>query len=75
MIKTAQFEIFQSRSTGDWWWRLRAKNGKVIAGSAEGYKRKSHAITMTEKIAGQIAEARKAKFKVFSAAGIELDEG
>ena len=73
-MKTARFEIFQSGSTGDWWWRLRSKNGKVIAGSAEGYRRKSHAIKMVEQIAGHIAEAKKARIAFFGGNGIELGE-
>lgn len=34
--RRAHFEIFRD-SRGDWRWRLRAGNGRVIADSGEGY--------------------------------------
>lgn len=35
----AKIEIWKA-TDGDWWWRLRASNGKIMANSAEGYRRK-----------------------------------
>ncbi len=35
--KTAGLEIYQSAKDDQFYWRLRSKNGKVIADSAEGY--------------------------------------
>lgn len=36
---------------GEWRWRMVASNGRIIADSAEGYKRRSHALRMAKKIA------------------------
>lgn len=51
-----RFQIYKSLRTRseikvpEWRWRLLAKNGKIIADSSEGYKRRSHAIKMVHKI-------------------------
>jgi uncharacterized protein YegP (UPF0339 family) len=47
--KTFVFDIYKD-VTGDWRWKLWAKNGKVVADSAEGYKNRNHALTMVGKI-------------------------
>lgn len=39
---------------GEWRWTLRAKNGKIVADSAEGYKSRRHAVTMCRKINAEI---------------------
>lgn len=38
----AQFEVFRDQR-GEWRWRLRHRNGKIIATSGEGYTRKHNA--------------------------------
>lgn len=38
----AHFEIYRDTS-GDWRWRLRAVNGRIVADSAEGYASKRNA--------------------------------
>lgn len=30
----------------EWRWRLRARNGRILADSGEGYARKAHAVAM-----------------------------
>lgn len=35
-METAQFELYQD-AAGQWRWRLRAKNGEIVADSAQGY--------------------------------------
>ena len=35
----AEFELYKDRA-GEWRWRFRANNGKIIADSGEGYKNK-----------------------------------
>ena len=55
MAKKMKIEVF--RETGDakdWRWRLRAANGKIIATSGEGYKRKAACVAMAEKVSGEI---------------------
>jgi len=34
-----RFELYRD-SAGEWRWRLRARNGEVVAESGEGYKRR-----------------------------------
>ncbi len=43
MTKTAHFHVYQD-SADEWRWRLVAKNGRIIADSAEGYVEKRKAI-------------------------------
>jgi uncharacterized protein YegP (UPF0339 family) len=38
----AHFEIYND-TQGDWRWRLRARNGRIVADSAEGYASKRNA--------------------------------
>lgn len=45
-----KFVIYRDRKK-EWRWRIVAKNGKVIADSAEGYKRRGHAYKMAWKLA------------------------
>lgn len=44
-----KFSIYQDEA-GEFRWTLRAKNGKKIADSAEGYKSLAHCKKMVEKI-------------------------
>jgi len=39
----ARFEIYQGNLMGDWFWRLRAANGRIIADGAEAYSTKANA--------------------------------
>ena len=39
----AQFEVYQARDE-EWRWRLRHRNGNIIASSGEGYTRKHNAL-------------------------------
>lgn len=41
--KNPRFEAYQDAG-GDWRWRLRAKNGLIVADSAEGYAKKGNAL-------------------------------
>ncbi len=38
-------------AAGEWRWRLKARNGRILGDSAEGYKRKA----ACRKVAGRIA--------------------
>ncbi len=44
-----KFQLYLDRHK-EWRWRLYAKNGRKIADSGEGYKRRGHAKRMIEKI-------------------------
>ena len=41
--KNPRFEAYQDIG-GNWRWRLRAKNGLIVADSAEGYAKKGNAL-------------------------------
>jgi uncharacterized protein YegP (UPF0339 family) len=43
MRAKAQFEIYRCIN-GEWRWRVRARNKKILADSGEGYKRYSGAL-------------------------------
>lgn len=42
-------QIYRGRS-GDYRWRLRAGNGRIVADSAEGYHNKAHCLKMVAKL-------------------------
>lgn len=42
-----KFHIYRDRK-GEYRWRLRARNGRIIATSGEGYKRKRDCMRMVE---------------------------
>ncbi len=42
-MKTPRIHIYQDAS-GQWRWRLQARNSRVIADSGEGYSERRHAI-------------------------------
>jgi uncharacterized protein len=44
-----KFVLYKDRN-GEWRWTLRARNGKIIADSAEGYHAKRNAIAMCKRI-------------------------
>ncbi|MFC2075562.1 YegP family protein [candidate division KSB1 bacterium] len=39
-LSGCRFEVFRDKK-GEYRWRLRARNGRIVADSGEGYKRKS----------------------------------
>lgn len=44
-----KFQIYKD-SRGEWRWRIRAANGKIVADSGEGYKNQQDCIDMIRKI-------------------------
>jgi len=55
----------------EWRWQLRARNGKIVADSGEGYKNLADCVGMAEKIKAQVSraeiEVRKTKVKIIEA--------
>lgn len=49
-------------TAGEWRWRIVAANGRVVADSGEGYKRRGACLRMAERIAGgcDVLEVREA---------------
>ena len=39
-MRRAKLEIYRDRR-GEWRWRLRASNGRIVADSGEGYRRRA----------------------------------
>lgn len=48
-------EIYRETTSKDWRWRLVASNGKTIADSAEGYRRRGQCTQQFEKIRAAMA--------------------
>jgi hypothetical protein len=51
------FQIYMDRA-GQWRWRLRAANHKIVADSAEGYRARGSAIDAINLIADTLGEGR-----------------
>jgi len=49
-----KFELYREPN-GDWRWRLKSRNGNVIADSAEGYRQKSAALNGVSLVRGAYA--------------------
>lgn len=50
------FQTFKDRK-GEWRWRLRARNGKIVASAGEGFKRKPTFTQVKWKLLGALANA------------------
>jgi len=48
-------EVYQG-SGGNWYWRIRAKNGRIIADGAEGYVSKQNAVRAFKRFLELMAE-------------------
>jgi uncharacterized protein YegP (UPF0339 family) len=48
-IGSAAFEIYEDRGE-EWRWRLRHRNGRIIADSGEGFGKRSGAVASIERI-------------------------
>jgi len=60
--KTPIIVMFQARASRDgifglWYWRLRAKNGQIVADGAEGYATRSNALRAAKRAQKLMAEA------------------
>ena len=44
MKSAGKLHYYQERPTGDWRWKIVARNGKIIDSSSEGFKTKRTAI-------------------------------
>lgn len=55
-MKDLYFTVYKD-IRGEWRWILRARNHRVVADSAEGYKRKASALKQIERIKAGAASA------------------
>jgi uncharacterized protein YegP (UPF0339 family) len=53
----AYFEVHQSAGNEQWYWRLRAKNGRIIADGAEGYTRRSDCCRAVHRVIALLPKA------------------
>jgi uncharacterized protein YegP (UPF0339 family) len=53
---SATFEVYEDRA-GEWRWRLRHRNGNVIADSGEGYASRDGAVDAAERVRGHAPDA------------------
>ena len=47
--KRSHYEVYQD-AADEWRWRLRAKNGRIVADSGEGYSTKRKALTACRRL-------------------------
>lgn len=47
-----KYEYFRSKRNDEWYWRLRAANGQIIAVGGEGYKNKADCLRGIELVKG-----------------------
>lgn len=66
--KRAHFEIYPD-TAGDWRWRLRAANGRIVADSAEGYASKRNARRAITSLFDAADGARAGELRVQEVAG------
>lgn len=52
-----KFELFKSAANGEWYWRLLASNGQVIAIGGEGYKNRIDALNSLNNVKMSAASA------------------
>jgi uncharacterized protein YegP (UPF0339 family) len=50
-MRTNRLQVYEDKH-GEWRWRLRAPNGRIIADSAEGYVNRSGALRAARKLIG-----------------------
>lgn len=50
------FHIYRDRK-GEYRWRLKAGNGRIVAVSGEGYRRKAGAVLAAKRLIGDAAKA------------------
>ncbi len=48
---------------GDWYWRLRATNGRIIADGSEGYAKRGNAIRAARRAKAIMASALRWEFR------------
>jgi uncharacterized protein YegP (UPF0339 family) len=51
------FQAYKDAS-GEWRWRLIAKNGETVADSAEGYRRKGGCVKAIERLKAAVVDAK-----------------
>jgi uncharacterized protein YegP (UPF0339 family) len=56
-MRTATLEIYRD-ARREWRWRLKASNGRILADSGEGYRRKSSAIHGARRVRELIAAGK-----------------
>ena len=50
-----KFHIYKDRA-GEWRWRLRARNGRIVASSGEGFKRKASTLKSMSRFVDAISD-------------------
>ena len=48
-MRRAKLEIYRD-GRGEWRWRLRASNGRIVADSGEGYQRRASALHAMQRV-------------------------
>lgn len=45
-----KFTIHQSPANGQWYWHLKARNGRIVADGGEGYMRRAQVVNILRRI-------------------------
>ena len=56
MAKNAGFEFYKD-AAGEWRWRLRAKNGQLLANGGEGFASKANVVRSMKAVRKAVAKA------------------
>jgi len=56
-MKKPKIEVFEGTAPGRWYWRLRARNGKIKADGSEDYTRRRDALRAAKRAQVLMAEA------------------
>ncbi len=56
-MRTAKVEIYRD-SRREWRWRMKASNGRILADSGEGYRRKASALQGARRVRELIAAGK-----------------
>ncbi len=44
-MRALKLKVYREKKTGDWRWRISARNGKIVGASTEGYKTRRRAVS------------------------------
>jgi uncharacterized protein YegP (UPF0339 family) len=53
-MRRRQIEVWKSPADGEWYWRLRGRNGRVLAVGGEGFQRRGGAIKGARSACGSL---------------------
>jgi len=52
------FEIYRSLTNGRWYWRLKSRNGRIVASGGEGYDGQSRVLRAMANVRRYVRDAK-----------------